>query len=510
MIKKIILLSFIVILFSHVNQTFADNDKLVILHTQSGDITIEFFPEDAPNHVENFIKLAESGFYDRTVFHRVIKDFMIQGGDPKTTPGGYQSISEWGTGDPGYSIDAEFNNIKHNRGIVSMARAMDPNSAGSQFFIVHKDSNFLDGQYTVFGRIVTQESFETLDKIASLETPPDGSIPFDWGKGEILSTEVVNRSNVPNLLTLGEPERTTVEKTELEPYTNKKLDVSFMAPEGWLLQELQKTSPNVPDVVAVGPKIDGMSATLTLSIVYSNGRSLEDKITESRNNLQSSIDAGELQIISEKEAKIHNKKSFITEAIGKFNVNNSTINVKFREIVIATPEKFYTLTYSNSEENFDRYLDQFETTVASFKILNEPEKESEPIRQDFGENNKNGGGCLIATAAFGSELAPQIQQLREIRDNVVLTTHSGTAFMTVFNQLYYSFSPTIADYERENSVFKEAVKLFITPMISTLSILNYVDVDSEEEILGYGIGIIMLNAGIYIIGPTMLIYRIRK
>ncbi|KAF6243019.1 peptidylprolyl isomerase [Nitrosopumilus sp. b1] len=510
MIKKIILLSFMIILFSHTNQSFADNDKLVILHTQSGDITIEFFTEDAPKHVENFIKLAESGFYDRTVFHRVIKDFMIQGGDPKTTPGGYQSISEWGTGDPGYSIDAEFNDIKHNRGIVSMARAMDPNSAGSQFFIVHKDSNFLDGQYTVFGRIVTQESFETLDKIANLETPPDGSIPFDWGKGEILSAEVVDRSDVPNMLTLGEPERTTVEKTESGPYTNKKLGISFMAPEGWLLQELQKTSPNVPDVVAVGPKIDGMSATLTLSVVYSDGRSLEEKIAESRNNLKSSIDAGELQIISEKEEKIQNKESFITEAIGKFDVKNSTVNVKFREIVISTPEKFYTFTYSNSEENFDRYLEEFETTVGSFKILNEPEKESESPYQDFGENNKEGGGCLIATAAFGSELAPQVQQLREIRDNIVLSTHSGTAFMTGFNQLYYSFSPAIADYERENPIFKEAVKLAITPMLSTLSILNHVDVDSEEEMLGYGVGIIMLNAGIYIVGPAILIYRIRK
>ena len=486
-----------IILISHANQSFADNDKLVILHTQSGDITIEFFPEDAPNHVKNFIKLAESGFYDRTVFHRVIKDFMIQGGDPKTAPGEYQSISEWGTGDPGYSIDAEFNDIKHNRGIVSMARAMDPNSAGSQFFIVHKDSNFLDGQYTVFGRIATQESFETLDKIANLETPPDGSIPFDWGKGEILSAKVVDRSDVTNLLNLGEPERTSVEKTESGPYTNKKLGISFVAPEGWLLQELQKTSPDVPDVVAVGPKIDGMSATLTLSVVYSDGRSLEEKITESRNNLQSSIDAGDLQILSEKEEKIKNKESFVTEAIGKYHAKNSTVNVKFREIVISTPEKFYTFTYSNSEENFDRYLEQFETTVASFKILSEKTEE-----------NKEGGGCLIATAAFGSELAPQVQQLREIRDNVVLNTHSGTAFMTGFNQLYYSFSPTVADYERENPIFKEAVKLAITPMISTLSILNYVDVNSEQEMLGYGVGIIMLNAGIYIGLPTFAVLKV--
>jgi len=187
---------------------FAQEDKLVILYTPSGKLVIEFFPEDAPNHVDNFITLAERGFYENTVFHRVIKDFMIQGGDPKTKPGAYDDVREWGTGSPGYTIDAEFNNIKHNRGIVSMARSADPNSAGSQFFIVHQDSNFLDGQYTVFGRIVTQESFETLDKIANLETAPQITIPINWEKAEIQKAEVVKRSEVTNLLKLGEPTST--------------------------------------------------------------------------------------------------------------------------------------------------------------------------------------------------------------------------------------------------------------------------------------------------------------
>ena len=121
-----------------------------------------------------------------------------------------------------------------------------------------------------------------------------------------------------------------------------------------------------------------------------------------------------------------------------------------------------------------------------------------------------GGGCLIATAAFGSELAPQVQTLREIRDNMVLNTASGASFMTVFNEFYYSFSPTVADWERQNSVFKEAVKLTITPMIATLSILNYVDIDSEEGILAYGIGIIGINIGIYFVGPAVVILSIRK
>jgi len=123
---------------------------------------------------------------------------------------------------------------------------------------------------------------------------------------------------------------------------------------------------------------------------------------------------------------------------------------------------------------------------------------------------QKGGGCLIATAAFGSEMAPQVQFLREIRDNTVLQTQSGSAFMTGFNQFYYSFSPTIADYERENTAFKETVKIAITPMLASLAILNYVDIDSEEEMLGYGIGIILLNVGMYFIAPAAIIFKIRN
>jgi len=120
------------------------------------------------------------------------------------------------------------------------------------------------------------------------------------------------------------------------------------------------------------------------------------------------------------------------------------------------------------------------------------------------------GGCLIATATYGSELAPQVQQLRELRNNSLLQTESGTAFMSSFNDFYYSFSPIIADYERENPVFKEAVKLAITPMISSLSILNYVDMDSEVEVLGYGISLILLNIGMYVGIPASVIVVIRK
>ena len=119
-------------------------------------------------------------------------------------------------------------------------------------------------------------------------------------------------------------------------------------------------------------------------------------------------------------------------------------------------------------------------------------------------------GCLIATAAHGTELAPQVQMLREIRNNVLFGTSSGTTFMAGFNEFYYSFSPGIADLERQSPVFREMVKATITPMLSTLSILSYAEIDSESEMLGYGIGVILLNAGIYFAIPAIVIIKTRK
>jgi len=127
-----------------------------------------------------------------------------------------------------------------------------------------------------------------------------------------------------------------------------------------------------------------------------------------------------------------------------------------------------------------------------------------------GEPEPNGGGCLIATAAYGTELAPQVQLLREIRDNTVMSTSSGSAFMTGFNQFYYSFSPTIADMERENPMFQEAVRAFITPMVSTLSIMTLAEDGSEVEVLGLGISVIALNLGMYIAAPALIGFKVHN
>jgi len=134
----------------------------VVIETKFGNIQLILFPKVAPNHVEKFLKLAKSGFYDGTIFHRVIPGFMIQGGDPNSKD---TDRSNHGTGGPGYSIDAEFNDKPHVRGTLSMARSRDPDSAGSQFFIVVKKSSFLDNNYTVFGEVVS--GMDVVDKIVS-------------------------------------------------------------------------------------------------------------------------------------------------------------------------------------------------------------------------------------------------------------------------------------------------------------------------------------------------------
>ena len=144
------------------------NNEVAVIKTTEGDMVLEFWPDVAPGHVENFKKLANQGFYDGTCFHRVIKGFMIQGGDPNTKDP--KKESSWGMGDPGYKIKAEFNNRNHDRGVLSMARSQDPNSAGSQFFICHGEARFLDKQYTAFGKLIKGD--DVLEKIATTQTRP--------------------------------------------------------------------------------------------------------------------------------------------------------------------------------------------------------------------------------------------------------------------------------------------------------------------------------------------------
>ena len=148
--------------------TDASKGPHAILKTKFGEMEIVFFPELAPKHVESFVKLAKSGFYNGTIFHRVIPGFMIQGGDPNTKDP--SKIRMYGTGGPGYTLPAEFNKVAHEKGILSAARTADPNSAGSQFFIMADKAPHLDGQYTVFGEVI--KGVEIIDKIVSQPRDP--------------------------------------------------------------------------------------------------------------------------------------------------------------------------------------------------------------------------------------------------------------------------------------------------------------------------------------------------
>jgi peptidyl-prolyl cis-trans isomerase B (cyclophilin B) len=153
---------------SKAEKSRVNTKEVAVIKTTEGEMVVEFWPEVAPKTVENFKTLAKKGFYDGTCFHRVIKDFMIQGGDPLTKDPNMEA--RWGTGDPGYKIKAEFNDRHHDRGVLSMARSNDPDSAGSQFFICTGNPHFLDHQYTAFGKLIKGD--DVLEKIATTPTHP--------------------------------------------------------------------------------------------------------------------------------------------------------------------------------------------------------------------------------------------------------------------------------------------------------------------------------------------------
>ena len=681
------------------------DDLVAVLNTGSGQIVIEFFDEDAPRHVENFIALADNDWYETTLFHRIIKDFMIQGGDPNTKPEPGNTSDKWGIGGPEYSIDAEFNSIKHERGIVSMARSSDPNSAGSQFFIIHKDSTHLDEQYTVFGRLITSESYETLDKIANLQVNSKNQ-PYDEAlQGAVLfDVKIVSRSSIENALTMDPPNRILGFTPDLK-YTDEEFNFSVTSPVDWSVIKPAKFDANSPIYLAIGPSNDGVKPHIYMNSKQLGEDGFKDFIDARAASFHSLHDEGELDLGTENLMDFMGGHAYVTtmkQYINKDLVGNESYKAKVKQFLFATSTTVYAITYVNLESNFADHIDllnefrysflvegetmqslsgviigdtnfdgkyynneeyQFRFEVPyrwdpmipkieidadgakNYKLSLEPnplhvnyykdgvqarytisiyetvdyafteystmmknvyrsyenegklsmvdeymgmtadnhpvyfveygelyyitEDEYIPIHTrevifanaDFlykitytnHENNfvreissynymletskfsfdgkmksidwgpniikynpvderdplERGGGCLIATATFGSEMAPQVQFLRELRDNTVLQTESGTSFMAGFNQFYYSFSPVIADYERENPVFKEAVKLTLTPLLTSLTLLQYTDIDSESEMLGYGIGIILLNIGMYFVAPAILIMKIR-
>jgi len=240
-------------------------------------------------------------------------------------------------------------------------------------------------------------------------------------------------------------------------------------------------------------------------------------------NIAKQITIGNVNPLDFLQSEQITRSTIFTE---KFSPLNSIVQV----IIFSEQDMQIKSVNSNLIENFDELIDiqkngwyimekTGQTIDARYVFGASSSVNKNELSFSIGPNSgediminvaKDGGGCLIATAAFGSELAPQVQFLREIRDNTILQTESGASFMAGFNQFYYSFSPAVADYERENPVFKEAVRITLTPLLTSLALLQYADIDSESEMLGYGISIILLNIGIYFVAPAILIMKVKK
>jgi len=509
--------------------------KAVQITMNGGTFLIEFFPEDAPNTVHNFLELVESGYYDGIVFHRIIPGFMIQAGDPNTKDPN-SDRETWGQGGPGYQIKEEFNVIQHDRGIVSMARTNHPDTAGSQFFIVLDDSPHLDGQYTVFGRLIPgiPSSFHALDLIEKLGTDASDR-PVDILEATILTATILDPYTSAGLVPADRNQSVTKTVRQgggiIQTYFNDLHKVAFDLPYRWAVTEATgehfgviieptdlehnvksqvEKSGFIPKVIVTSEKRDPREDAGVSPAFFSVEGGDDPKILS--NYVFESEDGRKALLKTTTQNLEHDERG--------------TVQFKIIQLTFINSEYQYSIIYVNVTEWFRYELGAWLQTVENFEIM--IDGRMQPINFDDGPVFKQLiadakakpepeslppvriGGCLIATATYGSELAPQVQLLREIRDNTVLQTQSGTSFMIAFNQFYYSFSPAIADYERENTVFKETVKLILTPLLTSLTLLQYADIDSEHEMLGYGIGIILLNVGMYFIAPALLITKIRS
>jgi len=507
--------------------------KAVIITMNGGTFFIEFFPEEAPNTVYKFLELVESGYYDGTVFHRIIPGFMIQGGDPNTKdPDSDRRL--WGTGGPGYQIYEEFNSLQHDRGILSMARGDHKDSAGSQFFIVHRDSPDLDGQYTVFGRLVPGLP-NALNHIASLETHPNDQ-PVDLLEARIITAEILEPYTSANI-SIPDKNQSHIERESsgerrgTETYYNSEHNVSFDIPHRWNITEATGQQFGVimePDASEHNAQSQIDKSGFIPKIVMT-AEKIDPNISAGVSPAFFSVQGGEdPEILGNYvfESDDGRKAHLITSTQDLHGTEKGTVQFKIIQLSFINSEFQYSIIYVNVTEWFRYEINAFLTTVNNFEVMIDGKMQpinfdSSPVFKQLMIDAKAKpepeslppariGGCLIATATYGSELAPQVQLLREIRDNTVLQTQSGTSFMTAFNQFYYSFSPAIADYERENTVFKETVKLTLTPLLASLTLLQHADIDSEYDMLGYGAGIILLNVGMYFIAPAVLITKIRS
>ena len=360
--------------------------------------------------------------------------------------------------------------------------------------------------------------------------------PLDVSKATILEAKILDTFTTG---VFNEPDRsqsiTVSEKIgggQTAIYKNELHDVVFHLPYRWLATESPTADLSLviePDLLLehnVAEQVE-LSNFIPQVMVMSEPRDPRIGIDV--------VSTGFFSVLKGDEPKILSNYVFENERgmkahlmITTQNVETETETVQFKilQIHFNNLDTNYSVIYVNVTEWFRYEANAFSAVVKDFQIM--IDGKIQPA--NFGESSvfkllmndakekpppeslppARVGGCLIATASYGSELAPQVQLLREIRDNTVLQTQSGTSFMTTFNHFYYSFSPTIADYERESPVFKEAIKLTLAPLLASLTLLQYVDIDSEHEMLGYGIGLILLNIGMYFVAPAVLITKIRS
>ena len=368
---------------------YTTGDTIVVLHTGLGRLAVELFPDDAPNHVSNFVSLAEDGFYDGIAFHRIIPGFVIQGGDPNTRPGLGIPRSHWGTGGPGTTIDAEFNDIVHNRGIVSMARASDPDSAGSQFFILHDDAPSLDGQYTVFGRLATQESYDTLDAIASVSTDPDDR-PTHPHPVRITSVDVLTVSQAATsgirLLNQGPPERVTpsdmaqIRSERIMPainepqgledqvYTNAELNISIIFPHGWVIQDTDGENM----LVVADPLAEGaLPPFMAVGTVSAPGITMDDVVGDEAGQaiFAGLVRDGAFEVLLQQRTTVNGMPALVADAEVYPDNGAGDMAIKYRAVIVVSEDTAYVLVFGSPLDIFDATLPLFEESLRSFKVL---------------------------------------------------------------------------------------------------------------------------------------------
>jgi len=300
-----------------------------------------------------------------------------------------------------------------------------------------------------------------------------------------------------------------------ELYYNNEYSFSVQYPDNWRVDATIDGQVSFLDGIEEGNVYSLWESNTIIYPLFDMGEKLSDyeekkwaressqQICNEANYANNDYRCGSFVVISQVSGKSLDGYPTITTKsteTRKYSDNSvGTVPMVVVEKLIYVDDDVWVIDSNTDADRFSEYENRIYATMNSFRYPASP-----PIEN----SSDNGGGCLIATATYGSEMATEVQQLRELRDNTLLNTESGTAFMGTFNDIYYSFSPVIADMEREHPMFKEAVKLAITPMISTLSLME--NAETESEVLSIGISVIMLNLGMYLGVPAIVIVGIRK